>query len=83
MGVLTDDICRPVQGQLDAYNARDIEGFMRWWAPDCEYYAFPNTLLARGADAVAFAGYQICAISWRRSFGSAAKTSERDASTQW
>lgn len=52
MAVLTDGICRPVQEQLDAYNARDIEGFMRWWAPDCEYYAFPNTLLARGADAV-------------------------------
>jgi hypothetical protein len=52
MELPADDICRPVQDQLDAYNARDIEGFMRCWAPDCEYYAFPNTLLARGADAV-------------------------------
>lgn len=52
MNIPTDGICRPVQGQLDAYNARDIGGFMRWSAPDCEYYAFPNTLLARGADAV-------------------------------
>lgn len=39
----------PVQRQLDAYNARDIEAFMAWWAEDCEYYAFPDILLARGA----------------------------------
>jgi hypothetical protein len=39
----------PVRMQLDAYNARDIDGFMRWWAEDCEYYAFPATLLAKGA----------------------------------
>jgi putative hydrolase of HD superfamily len=42
----------PVARQLDAYNARDIEGFMACWAPDCEYYAFPSTLLAQGAEAV-------------------------------
>jgi hypothetical protein len=42
----------PVQQQLEAYNARDIEAFMRWWADDCEYYAFPSTLLARGAAQV-------------------------------
>lgn len=39
----------PVQQQLDAYNARDIERFMQWWADDCQYYAFPSTLLADGA----------------------------------
>jgi len=43
------DIERPVQEQLDAYNARDIERFMPWWADDCQYYAFPSTLLADGA----------------------------------
>jgi hypothetical protein len=31
----------PVQKQLDAYNARDIEAFMEWWSDDCEYYEFP------------------------------------------
>lgn len=41
-----------VQGQLDAYNARDIDRFMSFWADDCEYYAFPSQLLARGLDAV-------------------------------
>ncbi|MFT8243738.1 nuclear transport factor 2 family protein [Roseomonas sp. BN140053] len=41
-----------VQGQLDAYNARDIDGFMRWWAEDCRYYEFPSRLLAEGAAAV-------------------------------
>ncbi len=39
----------PIKMQLDAYNARDIEAFMPWWADDCEYYAFPSTLLASSA----------------------------------
>lgn len=47
-----DDIAHPVRMQLEAYNARDIDAFMRWWAEDCEYFAFPSTLLARGAAAV-------------------------------
>lgn len=38
----------PVAHQLDAYNAKDIERFMEPWAGDCLYYAFPDTLLARG-----------------------------------
>lgn len=45
-------IIRPVAGQLEAYNARDIEAFMPWWAEDCRYYAFPDTLLAEGAEAI-------------------------------
>ena len=43
------DIVRPVQEQLDAYNAKDIDRFMQWWANDCQYYAFPSELLAHGA----------------------------------
>jgi len=39
----------PVQKQLEAYNARDIDAFMRWWADDCQYYEFPGRLLASGA----------------------------------
>ena len=42
----------PVQGQLDAYNARDIGAFMQWWADDCAYYEFPDRLLASGAAEV-------------------------------
>jgi putative hydrolase of HD superfamily len=38
--------------QLDAYNARDIEGFMACWAEDAEVYAHPATLLAAGAAAI-------------------------------
>ena len=41
-----------VAAQLDAYNARDIDAFMACWAPDAEYYAFPGTLLAKGAPAI-------------------------------
>ncbi|BBK41451.1 hypothetical protein STVA_14710 [Allostella vacuolata] len=36
------------QKQLDAYNARDIDAFLEWWADDCRYYAFPDRLLASG-----------------------------------
>ena len=42
----------PVQKQLEAYNARDIDAFMRWWADDCQYYEFPGRLLASGATEV-------------------------------
>ncbi len=38
-----------VQQQLEAYNARDIDGFMAWWADDCQYYEFPSRRLANGA----------------------------------
>ena len=41
-----------IQGQLDAYNAKDIEQFMTYWAEDAEYYAHPNQLLAKGLDAI-------------------------------
>ena len=37
-------------GQLDAYNAKDIEAFMAFWAEDAEIYAHPDTLLAKGHD---------------------------------
>jgi hypothetical protein len=45
----SDSVEFPVQQQLVAYNARDIDAFMQWWADDCEYYEFPARLLARGA----------------------------------
>ena len=44
----TSDLELPVQQQLEAYNARDIEAFMRCWADDCRYYEFPDRLLASG-----------------------------------
>lgn len=46
------DITLPVQRQLDAYNARDIDAFMPWWADDGRIYAFPDQLLADGAAAI-------------------------------
>ncbi len=42
----------PVQKQLDAYNARDIDAFMQGWAEDCRYYEFPDRLLASGATEI-------------------------------
>jgi len=44
----SDSVEFPVEQQLRAYNARDIDAFMPWWADDCEYYEFPSRLLARG-----------------------------------
>jgi len=38
-----------VQRQLDAYNARDIDAFMSYWADDAQIFAFPSTILADGA----------------------------------
>ena len=38
----------PVQKQLEAYNARDIDAFMEWWADDCQCFLFPDQPLARG-----------------------------------
>ncbi len=46
------DVELPVQKQLDAYNARDIDAFMAWWSDDCEYHEFPDRLLARGASEI-------------------------------
>lgn len=52
MNVTVADATHPVQMQLEAYNARDIDAFMQWWSNDCLYYAFPDTLLASGTDAI-------------------------------
>lgn len=41
-----------IRRQLEAYNARDIEAFMEFWALDAEVYAWPNTLLASGVEAI-------------------------------
>lgn len=38
-----------IQAQLDAYNAKDIEAFMRHWREDAQVFAHPDTLLANGA----------------------------------
>lgn len=37
-----------VAAQLDAYNARNIEQFVQYWAEDVQVYQFPNTLLFSG-----------------------------------
>jgi hypothetical protein len=38
------------QGQLDAYNKQDLEGFLSWYADDVEIYHFPNELVYKGKD---------------------------------
>jgi hypothetical protein len=40
---------RVVQRQLDAYNARDLEGLLAVYADEAEHFEHPSTLLARGS----------------------------------
>ena len=41
-----------IDAHLKAYNARDLEALLAFFAPDCELYEFPDKLLAKGAAAV-------------------------------
>lgn len=38
--------------QLNAYNAKNIDAFLRPYADDVEVYTFPNTLRYKGKDAM-------------------------------
>ena len=38
------------QQQLDAYNKRDIDAFLKPYADDVEIYSFPNKLLSKGKE---------------------------------
>jgi hypothetical protein len=41
-----------VRKQLEAYNAKDIDAFMSFWAEDAQFIAFPSELLAQGAEQI-------------------------------
>jgi hypothetical protein len=41
-----------VQRQLDAYNARDLDGWVDTYAPDARQFEYPDTLLARGREEI-------------------------------
>ena len=38
------------QGQLEAYNRQDIEGFLKWYTDDVEIYNFPDELVLKGKE---------------------------------
>ncbi|MEO1010698.1 MAG: nuclear transport factor 2 family protein [Bacteroidota bacterium] len=40
----------PVQGQLDAYNARNIDSFLAMYSNEVEVYEFPGKLLYQGKE---------------------------------
>jgi len=42
------DPVAPVQAQLDAYNKRDIEAFLKPYSDSVEVYFFPNKLAYKG-----------------------------------
>lgn len=41
-----------VQAQLDAYNARDLDALLAYYAVDACMYAYPATLVAQGHAAI-------------------------------
>lgn len=49
-GSSADIVLALVQEQLIAYNARDIESFLKPFAEDIEWYEFPDKLLGKGKD---------------------------------
>ncbi len=48
----TSDVETIVQRNLEAYNARDIDAFMKDYADDVKLYAYPNTLQTDGKEAM-------------------------------
>ena len=44
---MSNDAIAVIQAQLDAFNARDIDGLMATYAPDAEQYQLHGSLLAR------------------------------------
>ncbi|MBN8666367.1 MAG: nuclear transport factor 2 family protein [Chitinophagales bacterium] len=44
------DPVAPVQAQLDAYNKRDIEAFLKPYSDSVAVYFFPNRLLYKGKE---------------------------------
>lgn len=51
---VTDGVARPVEGQLEAYNAHDLERFLSFYAPDVRLDAIgpDSTKVVRGKDAM-------------------------------
>lgn len=47
---MSDKAIAVVQAQLDAFNARDIDGLMATYASDAEQYQLHGSLLARGHE---------------------------------
>lgn len=50
--VAEDSPAKIVQKQLDAYNARDIDGFMDTYSEDIKLYNFPNQLTTQGKSSM-------------------------------
>lgn len=59
------DILTPVQKQLEAYNARDIDAFMAWWAEDACITPFHRQCLRPAQRKSVNA---ISSASWNRIF---------------
>ena len=47
-----DSPAEVIDRELVAYNARDLDAFMKVFSPDCEIFEFPDKLLAKGTEAI-------------------------------
>ena len=45
-----NDPQKAAQGQLEAYNNQDIDGFLKWYSDDVEVYNFPSELVYKGKE---------------------------------
>ncbi|WP_407556839.1 nuclear transport factor 2 family protein [Winogradskyella sp. 4-2091] len=48
----TSEVEKIIQRNLDAYNSRDIDGFMKDYADNIKLYNYPNTLRTEGKEAM-------------------------------
>lgn len=65
-----------VARQVEAYNARDLEGFLKFYAEDIDLINFPSSSLLKGKVAMreryaklfSNSPHLCCAVSWKRTF---------------
>lgn len=61
------------QGQLEAYNRQDIEGFLKWYTDDVEIYNFPDEPVLKGKEKMR----ERYVTAWKQNPGQKAKITDR------
>lgn len=61
---MTADVAAPVQAQLDAYNARDLEAFLACYADEVTLLAPDGVVVCEGIDALRQRSVQQFGSAW-------------------
>ena len=61
------------EGQLEAYNRQDIEGFLKWYTDDVEIYNFPDEPVLKGKEKMR----ERYITAWKQNPGQKAKITDR------